>query len=184
MELNGEEKTIRALFREMKLEDERATPTFAREWKRWPSRPEAPLSFGRPVFAVALVCLILVSTLLLRLHFFGTEPLKHEFTKQLELDERPDPEQVSRRDGVSPVNKEARKLKNRAATRRRLDGPSRNARLSSSLRRRRGEASLVSDWQSPTRAFLRSPGDELLRSLPQLNQSSLELGSFLNSRVN
>ncbi len=26
MELNGEEKIIRALFREMKLEDERATP--------------------------------------------------------------------------------------------------------------------------------------------------------------
>lgn len=63
MELNGEEKTIRVLFREMKLEDERAAPTFAREWKRRPSRPEYPPSFGRIVFAVALVCLILVSTL-------------------------------------------------------------------------------------------------------------------------
>ncbi len=184
MELNGEEKTIRALFREMKLEDERATPTFAREWKRRPSRPGAPLSFGRVVFAVALVCLILISTLVLRRHFFGTQPLRHEFTKQLEIDGRPDQEQVSSRDGVSQVNKEARKLKNRAARRRRLDGATRNARLASSLRLRRGKASFVSDWQSPTRAFLRSPSDELLRSLPQLNQSSLELGSFLNSRLN
>lgn len=184
MELNGEEKTIRALFREMKLEDERATPAFAREWKRRPSRPGAPLSLGRVLFAVALVCLILGSTLLLRRHFFGTPPLRHEFTKQLEMDGRPDQEQVARRDEVSQVNKEARKLKSRAARRRRLDGASRNARLASSLRWRRGEASFVSDWQSPTGAFLRSPGDELLRSLPQLNQSSLDLGSFLNSRLN
>lgn len=180
MELNGEEKAIRALFREMKLEDERATPTFAGEWKRRPSRPRAPLSFGRVVFAIA-VCLILVSTLLLRRQFFGPPPLRHEFTKQLKMDGRPDQEQISRRDRVSQVNKEARKLKNRAERRRRLN---RNARLASSLRWRRGEASFVSDWQSPTGAFLRSPGDELLRSLPQLNQSSLELASFLNSRLN
>ncbi|MBA2527240.1 MAG: hypothetical protein H0V18_15890 [Pyrinomonadaceae bacterium] len=184
MEFNGEEKTIRALFREMKLEDERATPTFAREGKRRPSRPGAQLSLGRVVFAVALVCLILGSTLLLRRHFFWTLPLRQEFTKQLEMDGRPDQQQVSRRDQVSQVNKEARKLKSRTARRRRLDGASRNARLASSLRWRRGEASFVSDWQSPTGAFLRSPGDELLRSLPQLNQSSLELGSFLNSRLN
>ncbi len=184
MELNGEEKTIRALFREMKLEDERATPTFAREWKRRPSRPAAPLSFAPVVFAAALVCLILVSTLLLRRHFFGIQPLRHEFTKRLELDGRPEQEQVLRRDGASQLNKEVRRLKNRAARRRRLDWASRNARLASSLRRRRGEAFFVSDWQSPTGAFLRSPGDELLRSLPQLNQSSLELGSFLNSRLN
>jgi hypothetical protein len=184
MELNGEEKTIRALFREMKLEDERATPTFAREWKRRPSRPRVPLSFGRVVFAAALVCLILISTLLLRRHFFGTQPLRHQFTKQLEMDGRIEQEQVSRLIGVSQVNSQATKPKNPAPRRRRLDGSSRNARLASSLRRRKGEASFVSDWQSPTRAFLRSPGDDLLRSLPQLNQSSLELGSFLNSRLN
>ncbi len=184
MELNGEEKIIRALFREMKLEDERATPAFAREWKRRPSRPGVPVTFGRVVFAVALVCLILVSTLLLRRHFFGTPPLRHELTKQLKMDGKPDQKQVSRRDRVSQVNKEARKLRNRAERRRRLDGANRNARLTSSLRWRRGEASFVSDWQSPTGAFLRSPGDELLRSLPQLNQSSLELGSFLNTRLN
>lgn len=176
MELNGEEKTIRALFREMKLEDERATPPFAREWKRRSSRPGASLSFGRVAFAVAIVCLILGSTLLLRRHFFETKPLGHEATKQ--LDGKP------ARDGVSQVNSEARKPKNRAARRPRLDGASRNARLASSLRRRSGGASLVSDWQSPTRAFLRSPGDELLRSVPRLNESSLELGSFLNGGLN
>jgi hypothetical protein len=186
MELNGEEKTIRALFREMKLEDERATPTFAREWKRRPSRYQAPLSFGRVVFAAALMCFILVSALLLRRQYFGTQRLQPEFAKQLEMNGRPDREQVSKRDGVSEVNSEGIKLKNRAPRRRRLDGANINARLASSLRQRqrKGEAALVSDWQSPTRAFLRSPGDELLKSLPQLNQSTLKLGSFLNSSLN
>ncbi len=184
MELNGEEKTIQALFREMKLDDERSTPTFARESKRSPSRCVVPFSFGRVVFAVALVCLILVSTLVLRRHFFGTQPLRHEFTKQLEMDGSPDQEQVSRRDGVSLVNSEASRLKNRDPRRRRLNRASRNGRLASSLRQPKAEASVVSDWQSPTGAFLRSPGDELLKSLPQLNQSTRKLGSFLNSSLN
>ena len=184
MELNGEEKTIRALFREMKLEDERATPTFVRECKRRPSRSGVPFGFGRVVFVAALVCFILVSALLLRRDDIGTQPLQREFAKQPEMDGRRVKEQVSRRDGVNPVNSEASKLENRASRRRRLNGASRNARLASSLLRPRGEVSFVSDWQSPTRAFLRSPGDELLRSLPQLNQSSLKLGSFLNSNLN
>jgi len=184
MDLNGEEKTIRALFHEMKLEDERASPTFAREWKRRPSRSGAPLSFGRVVFAAALVCFFLVSVLLLRRHYFGTQPLQPELAKQLETDRSPVKEQVSRRDGFGQVNSEGGKLTNRAPKRRRLNGASRNAGIASSLRRRQGETSLVSDWQSPTGAFLRSPGDELLKSLPQLNQSTLKLGSFLKSSLN
>lgn len=184
MELNGEEKIIRALFREMKLEDERATPTFAREWKPGLARAATPVRSGRVVFAVALVCLILVSTLLLQRQFLGTEPLRPESTKQLASDGRLDLEQVSKLDLVSPVKQEAPKLKNPALRRRRLAGASRNVRSASALRRRKDEAAYVSDWQSPTRAFLRSPGEELLRSFRPLNQSSVELGSFLQSRMN
>ena len=184
MELNGEEKTIRALFREMKLEDERAATTLAREWKRRPSRYRAPLSFGRVVFAAALMCFILVSALLLRRQYFGTQQLQHHVAKHLEMDGRSDKELPSNQDGLSEVNSEGSKLKNQAPRRRRLDGANINARLASSLRKRKGEAALLSDWQSPTRAFLRSPGDELLKSLPQLNQSTLKLGSFLNSSLN
>ena len=34
MELNGEEERIQALFRELKLADERAAPPFVTEWQR------------------------------------------------------------------------------------------------------------------------------------------------------
>ena len=182
MELNGEEKTIRALFREMRLEDERATPTFASEWKRRPARSGTPFSFGRVVVAVAVGCIIVVSTLLLQRQFFGTEPLRPKLTTELASDGKASPEYLSTGDRISPVKNEATKPKPKkpALRRRRFTGARKNERIASSLRRRKGEAGSVSDWQSPTRAFLRSPGEELLRSLRPLNQSSVELGSFLH----
>lgn len=183
MELNGEEKTIRALFREMRLEDERATPPFAREWKRKASAQGAPHRFGRAVFAVAMVCLILVSTFMLRRNFWK-QPVWHESAKQSEMNRRPGQEQLARREGVGEESKEAGKPKNRVARRPGLNGASRKARLASPVRRRKGEDIFVSNWQSPTRTFLRSPVGELLRSVPQLDQSSLELRSFLNSGLN
>ena len=182
MELNGEEKTIQALFREMKLEDERATPTFAREWKSAPVRPGTPFSFPRVVFAVAVGCIILVSTLLIRRQFFGTEPLRPELPTQLASDGRSRAGQVLIRDETSPLKKEGAKLNNPAVRRRTFAGASKNERIAT--KRSRGYEAYVSDWQSPTRAFLRSPGEELLRSFRPLNQSSLELGSFLHNRLN
>ena len=41
------------------------------------------------------------------------------------------------------------------------------------------EAKAISTWQSPTSALLKSQNDELLKSLPQLNQSADDLKSFL-----
>ena len=183
MELDGEEKIIRALFREMKLEDDRATPAFVREWRREPSRP-ARMRFRRVAFAVAVVSAILVSTILLRRHLLVVKPLPNEVTEQYEMNAERDQKQSSRSDASNLVDDEARTANNSTSKRRWSDRSRRHARLTSSLRRRKKEPSFLSDWQSPTNAFLRLPGADLLKSLPQLNQSSRELGSFLNSRVN
>ena len=183
MELDGEEKTIRALFREMKLEDDRATPAFVREWRREPFRP-ARVRFGRVAFAVAVVSVILVSTILLRRHLLVVKPLPNEVTEQHEMNAERDQKQSSRSDASSLLANEARTANNLTSKRRWSDRSRKHARLTSSLRRRKKEPSFLSDWQSPTRAFLRLPGADLLKRLPQLNQSSRELGSFLNSRVN
>jgi len=43
------------------------------------------------------------------------------------------------------------------------------------------EAKAISNWQSPTTALLKSQNDELLKSLPQLNESANELKSFLTN---
>lgn len=181
MELDGEEKIIRALFREMKLEDDRATPAFVREWRREPSRP-ARVRFGRAAFAVAVVSVILISTMLLRRHLLVVRPLPNEVTERYEMNAELEQTQSSRSDASSLVDDEARTANNLTSKRRWSDRSRRHARLTSSLRRRKKESSLL-DWQSPTSAFLRLPGADLLKPLPQLNQSSRELGSFLN-RVN
>ena len=183
MELDGEEKIIRALFREMKLEDDRATPAFVREWRREPSRP-ARMRFGRVAFAVAVVSVILVSTMLLLRHLLVVTPLPNEVTEQFEMNSERDHKQSSRSDVRGLVDDEARTAKISSLKRRWSDRSRRHARLTSSLRKRKQEPFFLSEWQSPTNAFLRLPGADLLKPLPQLNQSSRELGSFLNSRAN
>lgn len=183
MELDGEEKIIRALFREMKLEDDRATPAFVREWRRRPSRP-ARRHFGRVAFAVAVVSVILISTMWLRRHLPILKPLPNQVTEQYEMNAVRDQKQSSRSDASSLVDDEGKTANNLTSKRRWSDRSRRHARLTSSLRRRKKEPAFLSDWQPPTSAFLRLPGADLLKPLPQLNQSSRELGSFLNSRVN
>ena len=46
------------------------------------------------------------------------------------------------------------------------------------------QARAISSWQSPTETLLSSPNDDLLKSLPQLNENSTELKSFLPNRAN
>jgi hypothetical protein len=43
-------------------------------------------------------------------------------------------------------------------------------------------AKAIESWESPTSSLLSSPSDEVLKSVPQLNQSAEELKSFLPSR--
>jgi hypothetical protein len=42
----------------------------------------------------------------------------------------------------------------------------------------------LSEWQSPTAKLLRSAGDELLRFLPQINESAEEMKKFLSNDLN
>jgi hypothetical protein len=47
-----------------------------------------------------------------------------------------------------------------------------------------GDVIAISRWQSPTAGLLHSQSDHLFKSLPQLNQTSRELESFLPNRLN
>ena len=46
------------------------------------------------------------------------------------------------------------------------------------------EAKQLANWQSPTASLLSSSSDSLFKSLPQLNENSVELKSFLPKREN
>jgi len=58
----------------------------------------------------------------------------------------------------------------------------REALLVAANRRATREAKTIASWQSPTATLLDSQSDELLKSLPQLNQTVDELKSFLPSQ--
>ena len=185
MELVGEEKRIQALFRELRLEDEQVTPRFATIWRRaqlGTSVPRSRFSLSL-VTATALTVCALVSLAWLTKQWQRSQQASVAVTA------------VNLIPGVSPAATEVkREVKvfsssdpNRRSNSRSLSmklAARRHAALLAAKRAEIRSAAAISSWQSPTTALLRSPGDAVLTSLPQLNQSVNELKSFLPSRSN
>ncbi len=178
MELIGEEKRIRALFSDVRFTDEQSVPSFAGVWNRSQAKTVRPsralrLSF---VAATALLVCALVSLA------WWARPVQQN--QKLVIANVPwiltpitiiQPE-----DNPEPVT----------VTQRRFSDKSRSLKLAE---RRRAvlvaagkkilrDAKAIESWQSPTATLLSSPADELLKSLPQLNQTVDELKSFLPSQ--
>ena len=184
MELVGEEKRIQALFRELRLADEYATPRFAVVWRRAQSGSFAPRSRFKLSFVTATMLLVcaLVSVAWLSRQWQGSRELNSvvaavSITSIGSAPTRVNPTTNLVAPSDSRGGAESRSRLMRLIARRRAVA----------LAARRVEirnAAAISSWESPTTALLRSPGDEVLTSLPQLNKSVNELKSFLPSRSN
>ena len=178
MELAGDEKRIQALFRELKLEDERVAPEFIRAWKRAQATRQKPRPTLKNSFAVAAI--LLVATLF-ALAFWsrywqqgqqrlasvstmpGSAPALSAVTpgpKSLLLDRVPD---------RIKINRPARKI-----PRRQIELVSRNAAFR--------DAVALSTWQSPTATFMQSPVASMWTSAPQFGRSVGEFKSFLGKQ--
>jgi hypothetical protein len=184
MELVGHEKRIQELFRELRLEDERITPRFVAVWNRVESAGPEPNSAFRVAFAVAAVLLVCA---LFSLAWWSKRWQRPEQSNELvavgtpKTDSSPTPTaknpepkpdaSAEPRHRVS-FNLRARRL----AARRHAELLARDAVIR--------EARAIASWQSPTITLLRSPADEVLTSLPQLNQTVNELKSFLPNTPN
>lgn len=181
MELVGEEKRIQALFSELRVADEQTGPGFTAVWNRAQSRTYRPqrafnLSF---VAATALLVCALVSLALWSRQWqpkvdalLNLPPVQTALPSPVVVEnyEVSPPTPVQKRIGVSSKSRAMR-----LATRR-------QALLVAANRKAAQEAKAIASWQSPTATLLDSPSDELLKSLPQLNQTVDELKSFLPSR--
>ena len=184
MELLGEEKKIQALFSQLRLDDEPTVPSFAATWSRAQSKTYRPqrafnLSF---VAATALLVFALVSLALWSRQgqqnhdVIATAPPKPA-TSPVEAGVNPGTVGVKNssvpvgRGVASSTRSHALKLAAR-----------REALLVAANRKATHEAQAIASWQSPTATLLDSPSDELLKSLPQLNQTVDELKSFLPSQ--
>jgi hypothetical protein len=183
MELVGNEKKIQALFRELKLADERVAPEFIKVWDRAQATSPGWISPGSPrvfnlSFAVATALLVItVSVLVLWSRHaqpgeqvnpkLANESTPHESTPAPHPPTRPIQSVVAQ----SPVRLKSNQGAWKLAARRKADLDAKNAVIR--------EAVSMSSWQSPTAILMQSPADHVLTSLPQLDRSLNELKTFL-----
>ncbi|MGH9871098.1 MAG: hypothetical protein ACRD9S_01385 [Pyrinomonadaceae bacterium] len=182
MELSGEEKRIRASFRELRLGDERVTPRFAEVWNRAKlrsARRQIALDF-RLAVALVIVCFALLSLALLSRHWERNPQSSYAVVSTV-VKPAASPVQIKKdQEIVKQVTREPDVRKPGLV---KFTPRSQTAKLAARRSTAR-DAIALSQWQSPTTSLLRSPGDEVLRALPQLNQTLHNLKSFLPNRIN
>lgn len=184
MELAGNEKKIQALFRELKLEDERVAPGFVRLWNSAQATSQRPRRAFKISFAVATALFVITLCSLAlwpRNWQRGQQPNSGVAVRSTPpgptsapLPATPGPKQlgVAEPRNRARSNRWARKL----TARRQAELTARNAAIR--------EAVAISSWQSPTATLMQSPADDVLTSLPQLDRSAAQLKSFLPNSPN
>ena len=178
MELLGEEKKIQALFSQLRLDDEQTVPSFAATWSRAQStkyRPQRAFNLSFVAATALLVCALVSLAVWSRQWernpaLVANVPATPTVGPVPVVIERPamNPPQPVQKDIVASRRSRALRLAAR-----------REALLAAANRKATYEAQAIASWQSPTSTLLDSPSDELLKSLPQLNQTLDELKSFL-----
>lgn len=188
MELSGAEKRILALFHEMKFEDGRFTPSFARTWNsaqaefdRAGPRRTLAVFLDRPglLIAVLVISFLIAAVMLWPRHLRAGRQSQDSLAIQLPTHPG---EATPWAEGMS-VPRSPREAKpgqrnSNVAKARRLTRAKRTVAASTS---RRVKESALSRWQSPTARLLRSHGDELLRNAPALIQPAAEMRIFLSN---
>jgi len=187
MELVGEEKKIQTLFSELRLADEQTAPSFSATWNRAQARALRPrrafnLSF---VAATALLICALVSLAWWSTHWQRTQrPNVVAVTSSGVVRDLKSAEVVpAGKESPTPSGSEPKKpvsTAHRFEVSARLRAERLAARQEANLlAAAKKQATAISSWQSPTATLLSSPNDDLLKSLPQLNESTNDLKSFL-----
>jgi hypothetical protein len=192
MRLNGEDKRIRALFYELKREEKRTSPPFAKLWNiaeaefhcRGFSRPRFQLSSNLLRFATAIlvVSLVVAATVLLPRYLRLRRQPMHDHAKEMSVVPRAVSEEPPRSESV-PANRESGKPSDRVVAIRR-SVRIKKSEIASAQRARRVNQTGLSKWQSPTASLLRSAGDELLMFVPQMNEAAEEMKKFLSNDLN
>jgi hypothetical protein len=161
MNQDWEEKAIRQLFRDERDTDEIVAPHFAATLeaaisRRRPARAGS-LIWRAAIAAVALVAVIGFVLLLLGRSGAGRQPVV-SITQDESASKPPGPNRNV--EAVPTLPPEPSKPAHRARGHR--QSPVRTA-------------TLISEWQSPTDFLLKTPGDELLKTVPRVGPSAIEI---------
>jgi hypothetical protein len=170
MNQDWEEKAIRQLFRDERETDETVAPHFAATLEAAILR-RRPARSGRLIRRVAIAMVALVAVggfvlLLLDRSLTGPQPVVS--IKQ----EEPPPKTPAPNRSVDWA----------VATPQEPSKPARGARRhrKPSLR----ADTLISEWQSPTDFLLKTPGDELLKTVPRVGASAIEIKVTFSDQKN
>ncbi len=169
MNQRSEEEKIRRLFHELREEDDQCAPSFssileARLSKTGSAKPGRFI--WRAAMATASIILIVGLALLLRQYSSRQNtypaPTDESIARAPYLNKaRPAPQ-------INPVGNEPQKPVRRKA---------RPAQFRETSR-------LISRWQSPTDFLLRTPGAELLKNVPRITDSAVNLKSIPTAEKN
>lgn len=179
--MNQEENEIRHLFRELRREDERLAPPFARDWNAALSRTGGGRTNRRALRlrAATAVTLVVLGGLALAVFRMSSRrpipnaaqgpaaaPARTRTPSVASVGAPPSPvekPEAWRSPGAKPDSKigSARGLSKNV---RRLTPP-----------RPRPAVTLISRWRSPTEFLLNTPGGQLLRTVPRLDDSLLKI---------
>ncbi len=195
MGLNGEDKRIRALFCELKREEKRTAPLFAKTWNlaetEFRRRGFSRLRFlssnlVRFATAILVVSLVLAATVLLPRYLRLRRQPKHDYVKQEVAAAPRATSEESPRPSKVPANRESDKPTDRLVAIRRSvrvkKSPVALAQRARAVNQIKQDG--LSAWQSPTATLLRSTGDELLRFVPQMNEAEEGMKKFLANDLN
>ena len=178
--MSGEEQKLQALFSELKVADEQNTPRFAGVWNRAQLEPRRVWLINPAFVGVTALIVCALISLAVWSRFAASKPGQPSVVKNDPASNGPERVAVTPATAPAPqppkpsVEPTERKI----ATGRRLISR-RNTLLAEANRKLTQDAKTISSWQSPTTALLSSPSGEIFTSLPQVNQNSSDLKSFL-----
>ena len=173
--IDREDEDIQRLFQQLREEDERNAPSFAPDLNNSLSRPQRRLHLWAvwPVAATALI--ILLGT--------GWWILFRQSTK-LQA-----PIEVARSDtfasdNVQPVSSSPAlgDKPSFSPLRSRIKDPHDTVRRHHPFVRPQPPAILTSQWRSPTESLLQTPGEQLYKKVPRLDESVVNIKAIISHR--
>ena len=194
MELSGDEKRIQALFSELRVADERIAPRF----NAFMNRTESALIRAPRGFNLSLAWAAVLIFAIAALAWWGAARFLQTTSSSVvattpstanagspAVVREPSDETDPVRPGNTGSNSGSKfSSKNRSQLLARRLTARRRAEMLAANKKVLEDASAISKWASPTVSLLSSSSDEVLTSLPQLNQNANQLKSFLPSSSN
>ena len=176
MNLNGDEKRIQQLFREMSLDDQRRAPQFASVLAAAGSgmaRSQNRTRSLRFAMAVAMLCAALLIAMAIIVRPSKPQgPARDEQATGPTIPPETPPSIAQRQPVIGTPGVEPGRVIIKHTRHRRTTDQLTNAMNS------------LFAWQSPTASLLKTPSDELLRSLPRLGESLQTIKSFSPDQFN